>query len=88
MCNDLNKNKPFFCYSKKLKEELDSVGIRYVSIGHHDKICKGQHKYYGLHPVTNEPLVWRDLNQYDENEQIDFMSLYNPCTAKLKNKTK
>ena len=51
-------------------------------------VCKGQHKYYGLYPVTNEPLVWRDLDKYDENEQIDFMSLYNPCTAKLKNKTK
>lgn len=50
-------------------------------------VCRGQHKYYGLHPVTNEPLVWRDLDKYDKNEQIDFMSLYNPCTAKLKNKT-
>ena len=27
------------------------------------------------------------LYQNEENEQIDFMSLYNPCTAKLKNKT-
>ena len=28
-----NHEKPFFCYSKKLKEELAANGIRYVSIG-------------------------------------------------------
>lgn len=32
-----NNDKPFFCYSKKLKDELSAIGIRYVSIGKHDK---------------------------------------------------
>ena len=30
-------DKPFFCYSKKLRDELTDVGIRYVAIGKHDK---------------------------------------------------
>lgn len=29
--------KPFFCYSKKLRDELTSAGFQYVAIGHHDK---------------------------------------------------
>lgn len=29
--------KPFFCYSKKLKDELTFAGFEYVAIGRHDK---------------------------------------------------
>ena len=39
MTND-NKNKPFFCYSKKLKDELVAQGIRYASRGIHEKTQK------------------------------------------------
>lgn len=28
---------PFFCYSKKLKDELTNAGFRYVTVGRHDK---------------------------------------------------
>lgn len=28
---------PFFCYSKKLRDELTSAGFRYVLVGKHDK---------------------------------------------------
>lgn len=62
MNNELNKNKPFFCYSKKLKEELDSVGIRYVSIGHHDKTGN----VYWLYMPTNE------LNNYLQNRRANY----------------
>ena len=34
---DINSDKPFFCYSKILKQELDKLGIRYFSTGKHDK---------------------------------------------------
>ncbi len=29
--------KPFFCYSKKLRDELTDAGIEYVAVGKHDK---------------------------------------------------
>lgn len=29
--------KPFFCYSKRLKDELTAAGFEYVAIGRHDK---------------------------------------------------
>lgn len=29
--------KPFFCYSKKLKDELATAGFKYVAVGQHDK---------------------------------------------------
>lgn len=35
-----NKYKPFFCYSKKLKDELVERGIRYSSRGVHEKTLK------------------------------------------------
>lgn len=47
-------------------------------------VCNGLNKYCGLHPITNEPLVWRFVKEYDADVNIDFKSLYNPCTAKLK----
>lgn len=28
---------PFFCYSKKLRDELTNAGFRYVLVGRHDK---------------------------------------------------
>lgn len=28
---------PFFCYSKKLRDELTKAGFKYVAIGKHDK---------------------------------------------------
>ena len=34
--NNDNRNKPFFCYSKKLKDELSEQGIRYTFRGVHD----------------------------------------------------
>lgn len=48
------RDKPFFCYSKKLKEELDKIGIRYVSVGKHDKTGN----IYWLYMPTDE------LNNY------------------------
>lgn len=30
-------NNPFFCYSKKLRDELTLAGFRYVAVGVHDK---------------------------------------------------
>jgi len=29
--------KPFFCYSKKLRDELTVAGFKYVLVGKHDK---------------------------------------------------
>lgn len=29
--------RPFFCYSKKLRDELTEAGFKYVAIGEHDK---------------------------------------------------
>ena len=28
---------PFFCYSRKLRDELKAAGFEYVAVGRHDK---------------------------------------------------
>ena len=57
-----NYNTPFFCYSKKLKEELASAGIKYVSVGRHDKTGN----VYWLYMPTVE------LNIFLENRRALF----------------
>ncbi len=32
------------------------------------KTCQKQRAYSGIHPETGEPLVWRYIEDYDENE--------------------
>lgn len=54
--------KPFFCYSRALKKELDEVGIRYVSIGKHDKTGNT----YWLYMPTEE------LNNYLKQRRARF----------------
>ncbi len=58
-----NNNKPFFCYSKKLKDELSAIGIRYVSIGKHDKTGN----IYWLYMPTPE------LTSYLEQRRSQFL---------------
>lgn len=64
------------------KEQFDSVssgGRKYnVSVQNVSKTCQKQRAYAGIHPETGEPLVWRYIEDYNENEIIDFMSLLNP----------
>lgn len=42
--------KPFFCYSKKLRDELAEAGFRYVTVGRHDK----SNNLYWLYMPTDE----------------------------------
>lgn len=51
-----------------------------IPIANISKVCLFKRKYAGIHPDTGEPMVWRYLNDYDNNEIIDFMSLLNPHT--------
>lgn len=64
------------------KEIFDSLsgGCRVygVPIANVAKVCQKQRAYAGVHPETKEPMVWRYIEDYDENEVIDFMSLLNP----------
>ena len=64
------------------KEQFDSMsdgGKKYnISIQNISKNCQKERAYAGIHPETNEPMVWRYIEDYDENEYIDFMSLLNP----------
>ena len=55
-------NKPFFCYSKKLKEELDVQGIRYSNIGTN----KNSGRPYWLYLPSDE------LSQYLEQRRAKF----------------
>lgn len=55
-------NKPFFCYSKKLKEELDAQGIRYITRGIHEK----SKRPYWVYASTS------DLNEYLEQRRAKF----------------
>ena len=61
MIND-NKNKPFFCYSKKLKDELVEQGIRYTSRGIHEKT----HKPFWMFMPSDE------LNNYLEQRRAQW----------------
>ena len=47
MIND-NKNKPFFCYSKKLKDELVEQGSKEVIIVHSEHLSPELSKYEGV----------------------------------------
>ena len=57
-----NHDKPFFCYSKKLKEELAERGIRYLTRGIHDKTGK---PYWVYSPTV-------ELNKYLEQRRAQF----------------
>lgn len=57
-----NYEKPFFCYSKKLKEELANHDIRYITRGVHEKTQKP----YWVYPPTIE------LNEYLEKRRSSF----------------
>ena len=60
--NNDNKNKPFFCYSKQLKNELIEHGIKYESRGIHDKT----HKPFWMFMPSDE------LNNYLEQRRSQF----------------
>ena len=61
------------------KETFDSLsdGSRTynVPVANIAKVCQKQRTYAGIHPETGEPMVWRYIEDYDENEIIYFMSL-------------
>ena len=46
--------RPFFCYSKRLRDELASAGFRYVAVGKHDKTGNT----YWLYMPTSELNVY------------------------------
>lgn len=64
------------------KEKFDSVsdGSKkyHIQIQNIVKVCQKRRSYAGIHPETGEPMVWRYIEDYDENEGIDFASLINP----------
>ena len=60
-------------------ESVSSGGKQYnVSIQNIIKTCQKTRSYAGIHPDTGEPMVWRYIEDYNENEIIDFMSLLDP----------
>ena len=66
-------------YTKEQFDSVSSGGRRYnIPVQNISKTCQKQRAYSGIHPETGEPLVWRYIEDYDENEVIDFMSLLNP----------
>ena len=86
LCNYV-PNKGFLKDPRKIillntKEIFDSLGCasRFynVSFQNISKNCKRQRSYAGFDITTGQPLVWRFLDEYDENEVIDFNSLINP----------
>ena len=63
-------------------EQFNSVGDGskkyHVPIQNIVKTCQRSRSYAGIHPETGEPMVWRYIEDYDESEIIDFVSLLNP----------
>ena len=59
-------------------ESISDAARKYgTSIANISRVCLRKGKYSGIHTETGEPLVWRYIEDYDENEVIDFMSLLN-----------
>ena len=57
-----NCDKPFFCYSKKLKEELSMLGIRYLTRSVHEKTGR---PYWVYSPTV-------ELNAYLEKRRSQY----------------
>ena len=53
------------------------VGVANISAN-----CLRKRNYAGTSPINGDPLVWRYLENYNENEIIDFKSLINPRAIK------
>lgn len=77
------KKKVILLNTKEIFDKVSDASIKYnVNKTQISLVCKHKYKYAGIHPITGEPLVWRYLDEYDENEIIDFISI------RINNRTK
>lgn len=71
------------------KEYFNSIsdgGRKYnVPIANIAATCQKKREYAGVHPITGEPLVWRYIEDYNDNYVCDFMSLLNSHVHYRKN---
>ena len=64
----LNTNEVFASLS-------DGYRAYNVPVANIAKVCQKQRTYAGIHPKTGEPMVWCYIEDYNQNEIINFMSL-------------
>lgn len=65
--------------TKEIFYSVSEAGRIYgIPLQNISKNCKHQRSYAGFDFNTGLPLVWRFLDEYDENETIDFKLLINP----------
>ena len=71
-------NNPFFCYSKKLRDELTLAGFRYVSVGvccSNPKRSTGGFRWYKA----------SDINQPDKSKIFIDKTIQNDLTEVVAN---
>ena len=73
------KHKVVLLNTKEIFNSISDASRKYhVSIADISRVCLRKGKYAGFDYITQTPLVWRYLEDYNPEEFIDFNSLINP----------
>lgn len=84
----MDKHKIILLNNKEIFESISGASKKYnVPIANISKVCLRERKYAGINPNTGDPCVWRYLEDYDPDENIDFKSILDP-RAHYSNNTK
>lgn len=84
----MDKHKIILLNNNEIFDSISDASKKYnVPIANISKVCLYKRKYAGVDLETGMPFVWRYLEQYDPNENIDFKSLIDP-RAHYHNNTK
>ena len=84
----LKDKRKIICINTKEKFDsiMDAARKYNDSFQNITAVCQKKRKYSGM--FNNQPMVWRYLDEYDENEIIDFNSIVNHRTGHVVNKYK
>lgn len=80
----LNEKHPVILLNtKEIFSSISDGNRKYdVGVANISANCLRKRNYAGTSPINGDPLVWRYLEDYNENEIIDFKSLINPRAIK------
>ncbi len=74
-----NEHKIILLNTKETFNSISDASKKYnIPVANISKVCLYERKYAGVDLVTGDPYVWRYIEEYDENEVINFQSLINP----------
>lgn len=74
-----NEHQVVLLNKKEMFSSISDAAKKYnIPVANISKVCLHERNYAGVDLITGEPYVWRYVEDYDENETIDFKSLINP----------